>query len=74
MGGEFKGSAFDAHPNPVKIVKIIQNPANDLGNFVKQLKAAGVKTDANLVTQILQKKAATKYSKALQKLNEKSVV
>lgn len=74
LGGEYKDAAFDAHPNPVKIVKIVQNPANDLGNFVKQLKTAGVKTDANFVTKILEKKAAIKYSNSLKKSNKKSVM
>lgn len=74
LGGEYKDAAFDAHPNPVKIVKIVQNPANDLGNFVKELKTAGVKTDANLVTKILEKKAAKQYSNSLKKSSKKSVM
>lgn len=69
---ELKGSAINAHPNPVKIVDVVQNPLDNLDDFVRSLRAAGVKTEPNAAEK-LARAIADKFKAAkLRKIDKNS--
>lgn len=71
---ELEASAIKTHPNPVKIVDVVQKPLDNLDDFVRSLKAAGVKTEPNAAEKLARAIADRFKAAKLKKIDKNSPV